>query len=101
MEKKFQKKVEDFVCAHCGTRVKGSGYTDHCPKCLWGKHVDINPGDRRSKCRGIMKPIGAEMKRGEYIIHYQCTKCGYRHKVKAASKDDFEEILKLASLPLS
>ena len=26
--------------------MKGNGYTNHCPKCLWSKHVDINPGDR-------------------------------------------------------
>lgn len=44
--KHFTKTVEDFICAHCGTHVRGNGYTNHCPECLWSKHVDNNPGDR-------------------------------------------------------
>lgn len=51
-EKKFQRQIEDFVCEKCGKEVKGDGYTDHCPRCLRSKHVDVNPGDRRSKCNG-------------------------------------------------
>ncbi|MBU3901416.1 RNHCP domain-containing protein, partial [Patescibacteria group bacterium] len=46
--KKFQRKIEDFVCGHCGPKIKGTGYTDHCPKCLWSQHVDVNPGDRQA-----------------------------------------------------
>ena len=33
----FTKKIEDFTCDHCGYNVKGKGYTNHCPKCLWSK----------------------------------------------------------------
>jgi len=94
-EKRFQKKVEDFVCEHCGANVKGKGYTDHWPKCLWSKHVDINPGDRKSKCNGLMEPIGAEAKGNKYIINYRCTKCGYKHRVKSVPDDDFNKILSL------
>ena len=43
--KKFQRKVEDFICEKCGTKNIGNGFTNHCFKCLWSKHVDINPGD--------------------------------------------------------
>jgi len=99
-EKRFQKRREDFTCEHCGAFVKGSGYTDHCPKCLWSKHVDINPGDRKSNCGGMMKPIGVEVKGNEYIIHYRCTKCSHKFKVKSAPDDNFEEILKLVNKPL-
>jgi rubrerythrin len=95
-EKKFKRKTEDFVCENCGEMVKGNGYTDHCPKCLFSKHVDINPGDRNAYCRGIMEPIGVE-KNGElYILLYQCQKCGYKHKVKKAEEDNFEEIIKIS-----
>lgn len=94
-EKRFQKKVEDFVCEHCGMFVKGTGYTDHCPKCLWSKHEDVNPGDRKSECQGMMEPIGVEVKSGEYIIYYQCTKCGHRHRVKSSPEDDFDEIIRI------
>jgi rubrerythrin len=95
MSRKFQRKIEDFVCEYCGAKIKGNGYTDHCPKCLWSKHVDISPGDREADCKGLMKPIGVEIKNKEYIIHYKCTECGYEHRVKSAPEDSFEEILKL------
>jgi len=98
--KKFQRKIEDFDCQKCGNRVKGNGYTDHCPYCLWSKHVDINPGDRKSKCNGLMRPIGAEVKSDKYIVHYRCLKCGFKHQVKAAANDNFAEILKLINHPL-
>ena len=93
--KKFQRKKEDFFCENCGEKVKGSGYTDHCPVCLWSRHIDINPGDRKSLCRGMMKPSGLEIRGEEYLILYECVKCGYKHKVKSAKEDDFDEILKL------
>lgn len=95
--KRFQRKKEDFVCRHCGKRVKGSGYTDHCPYCLWSRHIDINPGDRQELCRGMMKPVGLDKKGGQYLIFYRCQKCGYQHKVEAAKNDDFEEIIKLVN----
>jgi len=93
--KKFQRKIENFICAKCGTKVVGSGYTDHCPNCLWSQHVDVNPGDRAAKCGGLMEPVGVEVKSGENIIYYKCRRCGFAHRVKAAAEDDFEAILKL------
>ena len=99
-EKKFQRSKEDFVCEHCGAYVHGNGYTDHCPYCLWSKHVDINPGDRKSKCGGLMKPIAAEPKGDGYLIYYQCLKCGRISRVKSAPNDNFEEILKLVHNPI-
>lgn len=95
MPRKFQRKIEDFVCENCGEKVKGNGYTDHCPKCLWSKHVDVNPGDRDSDCKGLMEPIRIETKNQEYIIYYKCTKCGCLHRVKSFPGDSFEELLKL------
>ncbi len=95
-EKKFQKKIENFFCEYCKNLVIGKGYTDHCPKCLRSKHVDINPGDRNSKCKGTMKPIGFKVKNDGYIIFYNCLKCGYKYRVKSSLEDDFEAILKLS-----
>ena len=40
---KFKRKKENFVCENCGAEVKGDGFTNHCPKCLYSKHVDIFP----------------------------------------------------------
>jgi hypothetical protein len=92
---KFRKVVEDFECFRCHAEVKGSGYTDHCPNCLWSLHVDNNPGDRKSDCRGKMKPVSAAYENGSYIISYLCTKCGIRRRFKAAEKDNEELLLEL------
>ena len=96
--KKFQRTKENFVCENCGFKVKGSGYTNHCPRCLWSQHVDVNPGDRQAACRGMMSPIGVKLKGGEYIILHQCLKCGFEKKNKAAEADDFDIILRLSAL---
>jgi len=49
--KKFHMIDEDFTCENCNEEVKALGYTarDHCPYCLYSKHVDKNPGDRERK----------------------------------------------------
>ncbi len=78
--RKFQKRPEDFVCEKCGAEVKGSGYTDHCPKCLVSKHVDNNPGDRASECKALMFPVRTHYKDGGFIITYKCSGCGRSRK---------------------
>jgi hypothetical protein len=97
MAKHFVKVKEDFVCEHCGFRVKGTGYTNHCPNCLWSKHVDEEvPGDRQSKCLGLMEPIGVRVNPQQYLITHQCQKCGKRMNNKSAKNDNFEVILDLS-----
>src|SRR5690348_16353774 len=99
MPKKFTRTIEDFTCQHCGFPVAGTGYTNHCPRCLWSKHVDINPGDRAESCQGLMEPIGVEQKHGEYIILHQCVKCQAIRKNKSVPADDFRQILELSQQP--
>ena len=94
--KKFQRRIEDFVCAHCGAAIKGSGYTDHCPQCLWGKHVDINPGDRAATCGAMMRPVAIEGSTPAYRIHYRCEKCRHAFLVKAHVSDRSEALVALA-----
>lgn len=93
--KRFSKNKEDFVCEICNAKVKGTGYTDHCPKCLWSKHVDKNPGDRKSECKGMMEPIKTEHDRKGFTIIYVCKKCGLRKRVKAAENDSKEMLMQL------
>ncbi|MHA1695534.1 MAG: RNHCP domain-containing protein, partial [Candidatus Helarchaeota archaeon] len=93
--KKFSRKIEDFTCINCGTFVKGTGYTDHCPNCLYSVHTDVNPGDRASKCHGIMVPIRTEYLNDQFIIYYKCLRCNYEHKVKAHKLDNKELLIKL------
>ena len=92
--KKFQRRVEDFGCARCGASVVGDGYTNHCPKCLWSQHVDVNPGDRAATCGGLMEPVGVEMARYKNILTHRCVKCGKVQKNKMSPKDDFDVALK-------
>ena len=94
--KNFIKVIEDFKCEQCGKIVKGSGYTDHCPSCLWGKHVDNVPGDRSSTCKGALRPQASTYSRGSYTIEYKCEKCGVRKRFKAAADDDSEKLIELA-----
>ena len=93
--KKFQRLVEDFVCEKCGAQVKGNGYTDHCPRCLWGRHVDVNPGDRAAKCGGMMEPVYVYKKEDKYVIKYICKECEHKFQVKSAPGDNFEMLIKL------
>jgi hypothetical protein len=94
--KKFQRKIEDFTCGNCGAKVKGNGYTNHCPVCLWSKHVDINPGDRAAECGGLMKPIDIELKKGQYTIVQKCQKCGHIRKNKVAKEDSMDKVAEIS-----
>lgn len=94
--KKFQKKVEDFKCEKCGKEVKGNGFTNHCPECLWGKHVDINPGDRLSTCQGLMEPVRIERQGDVYRVIHRCVKCGFERANEVSQGDNFDVVLKIA-----
>lgn len=39
------KNDQNFICENCGKEVKKLKYTsrDHCPYCLYSKHVDNTP----------------------------------------------------------
>ena len=92
----FLRTKENFVCENCGAKVLGNGYTNHCPKCLWSKHVDINPGDRREKCGGMMCPVKIEQEKGKFYILHKCEKCGAERRKILDKKDNFDEALAIA-----
>ncbi len=105
-EKRFTKNDSGFKCVHCGFEVKPLGYTsrNHCPRCLWSVHLDVNPGDRASECGGELEPIAVETdpKKG-YIIVHKCKKCGAIRRNKAANEakvqpDNMALIIKLSAV---
>ncbi len=96
MAKKFTRTIEDFLCEHCGTYVKGDGYTNHCPVCLWSKHVDVNPGDRAAACKGLMEPVRLEGASPRYRIVHRCIICGHVLRNDADRKDDPIALVALA-----
>ena len=95
--KKFNMIDENFICENCGMEVNKLGYTarDHCPHCLYSKHLDINPGDRAADCGGMMEPIDIEQKDGNYIVVQRCKKCGFIRRNKTTSEDEFDAILNI------
>ncbi len=94
--KHFERRIEDFVCERCGTAVHGDGYTNHCSKCLWSKHVDVNPGDRAESCGGAMEPVGIEGSTGKYRILHRCVRCGMTRPVAVSKDDDMNAVLSIA-----
>ncbi len=93
MSTRFKNTNGDFVCKHCRQYVSAASFLsgvinrNHCPYCLWSRHVDCYaPGDRLSACKEKMKPIGLTIKRsikkyapksqGELMLIHQCTDCG-------------------------
>ena len=96
--KRFLENDEEFICENCGKKVDKLVYSsrDHCPYCLYSKHVDILPGDRSNECRGLLKPIGIEKYKDTYKIIYKCDKCHEMHKNIVANDDNYDEIIKLS-----
>ncbi|MBI3888113.1 RNHCP domain-containing protein [Candidatus Microgenomates bacterium] len=98
----FIAKNDPFVCEHCGKHVEkivyGGSYRNHCPFCLYSKHVDGDtPGDRLNACKGLMAPIGVTTKSGgEFSIIHECEKCGFRRLNRIAGDDDTDLLTKIA-----
>jgi len=81
----------DFRCINCGAQVSvsravsGVNNRNHCPYCLFSKHVDDeHAGDRFAICHGRMEPVGLTMKRvrkkygsglGEVMLIHHCQMC--------------------------
>ena len=98
-DKKFKMIDEEFICYNCNSKVNPLGYTarDHCPYCLYSLHIDINPGDRKENCHGLLKPISIEKnKKSDYKIIYKCEKCGKITKNIMAKDDNMDEIINLS-----
>ncbi len=84
----FTRTIENFTCEHCGEMVQGNGYTNHCPKCLWSKHVDVDPGDRAATCGGLMPPVSLERAGDEWSLTHRCEKCGHEKRNKTSKEDN-------------
>ena len=91
---------ENFICENCHKDVSKLNYTarDHCPYCLYSKHVDINPGDRKNDCLGLLEPIGIEKFKDTYKIVYKCNKCKKIHKNIMANDDNMDLKIELSKL---
>jgi hypothetical protein len=101
-----------FTCVRCGLPitcaplVAGVQNRNHCPACLWSRHLDWRvAGDRLSNCRAPMEPIGLTTKRsrnkyarerdGELMLIHRCAGCGKLSINRVAADDGEAEIVEL------
>ncbi|PJJ27251.1 ribosome biogenesis GTPase [[Clostridium] celerecrescens 18A] len=98
--------TESFTCKVCGTLVvpegAGSRHRNHCPKCLSSIHIDNDPGDRASLCKGIMEPVSVWVRKGgEWAIIHRCRMCGALSSNRIAADDNPAMLMSIAVKPLA
>ncbi len=101
-----------FECQNCHYKVKTTGNIgtknrNHCPKCLFSKHVDnLVAGDRKSECKELMEPVGLTFKKsridkygkeikGELMLVHRCKGCNKVSINRIAADDDSNDIVNL------
>ncbi len=101
--KNFLDRNEGFACLQCGrtNKPQEKSCRNHCISCLFSRHMDEDvPGDRKSKCQGLMKPVALEYssQKGQIIVH-ECEGCKKSMRNKVAP-DDEQESLRILSLQI-
>lgn len=92
---------EVFKCRHCRRFVvplsSGGSHRNHCPYCLYSRHVDgQRSGDRLGNCGESMEPLGQfQRPNGEHVLVHRCLGCGLERFNRIAADDDFELVLSL------
>jgi hypothetical protein len=103
---------QEFKCIQCHQYVScapiiaGVQNRNHCPACLWSRHLDwFEAGDRLSGCRAAMEPVGLTTKRsknkyaserdGELMLIHRCTGCEKIVINRIAADDSAAAILEI------
>jgi len=98
---------DSFRCRRCRLDVPmaapGTQHRNHCPNCLWSRHVDDDvPGDRAADCSGSMEPISVSVRDdGEWALVHRCTACSIVHVNRIAGDDNPLMLMRLAVRPLA
>jgi len=99
----------DFTCVHChnyvsaGQMLAGVHNRNHCPYCLWSRHLDqFKAGDRMAACKAAMQPIGLTMKYsqkkytpdsgGELMLVHLCGGCE-KISINRIAADDIASVI--------
>jgi RNHCP domain len=96
-----------FRCGNCrldvSNRAPGTAHRNHCPNCLWSRHLDDDrPGDRDAECGSRMEPIAVTVRGdGEWVLVHRCTGCDELHLNRTAADDNPLILLRLAVRPLA
>lgn len=91
----FIKNKEDFICENCGFENLGNGYTNHCSRCLFSKHVDIEPGDRLNVCGGLMESVYVSYTNNDKYVIHKCLKCTFEKKNLLNGNDSVEMMIQI------
>ncbi len=90
-----------FRCRHCKTMVgppiSGGRHRNHCPLCLYSRHVDRSmPGDRAEDCHSMMPAVGLFTRRnGEQMLLHRCAGCGVERRNRIAADDNTVALMRL------
>lgn len=81
----------------------GTEHRNHCPGCLWSRHLDATvPGDRAADCGGSMEPIAVCVRAdGEWALVHRCSGCATVHVNRIAGDDNPLMLMRLAVRPLA
>ena len=96
-----------FRCGYCrldvSMRAPGTGHRNHCPNCLWSRHLDDDvPGDRDSDCGSLMEPIAVSVRGdGEWVLVHRCGGCDQLRLNRTAGDDNPLVLFRLAVQPLA
>jgi ribosome biogenesis GTPase len=98
--------TDTFTCKVCETlnlpENAGTRHRNHCSKCLSSIHLDNEPGDRASLCRGVMDAIGVWVrKNGEWAVIHRCRSCGELSSNRIAADDNPALLMSIAVKPLA
>ncbi len=102
----------EFTCAHCHypvvtlPHISGVQNRNHCPFCLWSRHLDLyQAGDRLSACKAPMRPVALSLKLtpkkyasqqpGELMVVHLCAGCGKLSLNRLAADDDLDELFRI------
>jgi hypothetical protein len=99
--------ADTFRCRNCRldvpTDAPGTKHRNHCPSCLWSRHVDgRTPGDRAAGCGGAMEPIGVCVRPdGEWAVVHRCAACAAVRLNRIAGDDNPFVLMRIAVRPLA
>jgi hypothetical protein len=106
--KRRAKRVESrdgtFRCRQCktivGPPISGVRHRNHCPLCLYSRHVDrTRPGDRAEECQSMMPAAGVFTRRdGEQMLLHVCSGCGVERRNRIAADDNMVTLMRLPVL---
>jgi hypothetical protein len=102
-----QRMPSTFRCGRCrldvSTDAPGTRHRNHCPNCLWSRHLDDQtPGDRGADCAGSMEPVGVSVRGdGEWVLVHRCGSCDAVSLNRIAGDDNPLTLMHIAVRPLA